>query len=464
MDQNAKKICQKLQSVTKKSDFLYASLYSTFEKIPLYSAYKFDPKCSGTSTQSWHIEPQLISSAENDYMMLEGATELKNKKHELKKTQALSSDYDQTGYDRGHLYPNSFQCGEDRKATFTLTNAAPMDACFNRIHWKLWEGYLQRFLKDNLNKDNGDNDNKKASAYIVTGTVPGQDKIPQSGNRDLRRVTVPSHIWTAVCYEHSEEHDKSFSFGYIGINQPEFNIKLMSVSEMKKQLKQQIFQDDCFSDRPASDEAKNQFLNRIKLPEHQRLQMSKIAQNNFLAVEDVISSDSRGPANKPTITDLTATLNYDSLSSYLPSTEGLKRKFKSACVVTAVKKRHTSDKQKREVSEDSIECRLVPEKSVDGKTAADGSPCNRFVNNGNKFTCFTQEGKDKSCCSTPCLYLDQLKGYHCYSGETQIQCSPQYSLITAKGNRCRDDHPCATYGEDYYWCFINDKSWEYCSP
>uniref|UniRef100_A0A672LBQ7 Uncharacterized protein n=1 Tax=Sinocyclocheilus grahami TaxID=75366 RepID=A0A672LBQ7_SINGR len=271
-------------------------------------------------------------------------------------------------------------------------------------------------------------------------------------------VTVPSHIWTAVCYEHSEEHDKSFSFGYIGINQPEFNIKLMSVSEMKKQLKQQIFQDDCFSDRPASDEAKNQFLNRIKLPEHQRLQMSKIAQNNFLAVEDVISSDSRGPANKPTITDLTATLNYDSLSSYLPSTEGLKRKFKSACVVTAVKKRHTSDKQKREVSEDSIECRLVPEKSVDGKTAADGSPCNRFVNNGNKFTCFTQEGKDKSCCSTPCLYLDQLKGYHCYSGETQIQCSPQYSLITAKGNRCRDDHPCATYGEDYYWCFINDKA------
>ncbi|RXN07719.1 endonuclease domain-containing 1 -like protein [Labeo rohita] len=154
MNQNAKKICQKLQY----DDFLYATLYSTFNKIPLYSAYKFDPKCS----------------AEPDYMILEGADELKNKKEKIKNTQAISSDYEQTGFDRGHLYPNSFQCGEDRK--------------------------------------------------------------------------------------------------------------------------------------------------------------------------------------------------------------------------------------------------------------------------------------------------DQLKGYRCYSGETQIQCSPQYSLITAEGNRCRDDHPCATYGKDYYWCFTDKESWQYCSP
>uniref|UniRef100_A0A8C1UTK5 Uncharacterized protein n=1 Tax=Cyprinus carpio TaxID=7962 RepID=A0A8C1UTK5_CYPCA len=469
MDQNAKKICQKLQY----DNFLYATLYSTFDKIPLYSAYKFAPKCKGTSTYPWHIEPQLISRDEPDHMMLEKDYTAKNK-DKLKKTQAIDSDYDQTGYDRGHLYPKSFQYGEDSKVTFTLTNVAPMDACFNRIHWNLWEGYLKTFLKDSLRikKDVYDS---KASAYIVTGTVPGKDKIPQSGDRDLRRVTVPSHIWTAVCYEHSEDHDKSFSFGYIGINQPEFNIKLMSVSEMNKQLNQlyktsnpsvKIFHDDCFSGKPASEEAINQFFNRIQLPEYQRLQMSKIAQNTFLAVQDVISSDSTGPSNTPTITDLTATLDYDSSSSYLPSTERLKRNFKSACVVTAVKKRRTSDKQKRQVSEgsESIECRLVPEKSVDGKTSADGSPCSGFGNNGYQCTCVTQESKSKSCCSTPCLYQEQLKGYRCYSGKTQIACSPQYSLITAKGNRCRDDHPCATYGKDYYWCFINDKSWEYCSP
>ncbi len=403
-------------------------------------------------------------------MMLEGDEKLKNKEDKIKKTQAINSDYDETGYDRGHLYPNSFQCGEDREVTFTLTNAVPMDACFNRIHWKVWEGYLQSFLKDNLKIDNkahsdsdsdSDDDNKKASAYIVTGIVPGKVKIPQSGNRDLRRVTVPSLIWTAVCYEH-KEHDKSFSFGYIGVNQPEFNIKLMSVSDMNTQLSVKIFHDDCFSNKPASEEAKNQFLNRIKLPEHQRLQMSQIDQNTFLAVEHLISSDSKDP----TITELTATLNYGSSSSHLTSIETLKKRFKSACVATGAKKRRTSDKQKRQVSEgsESIECQLVPEKSVDGKTSADGTPCSRFVDNGYQCTCSTQEGKSKSCCSTPCLYQDQLKGYRCYSGKTQIQCSPQYSLITAKGNRCRDDHPCATYGKDYYWCFIDSKSWEYCSP
>lgn len=414
-------------------------------------------------------------------MMLEGDEKLKNKEDKLKKTQAIDRDYDETGYDRGHLYPNSFQCGDDREVTFTLTNAVPMDACFNRIHWKVWEGYLLSFLKDSLkiNNDeahsdsksdsdsNSDSDNEKASAYIITGTVPGKDKIPKSGNRDLRRVTVPSLIWTAVCYEHKDP-DKSFSFGYIGVNQPEFNIQIMSVSKMNEELSKpskspvKIFHDDCFSNKPASEEAKNQFLNRIKLPEHHRLQMSKSAQNTFLAVQDLISSGSKDP----TITDLTATLNYGSSSSHLASTETMKKKVKSACVVTAAKKRRTSDKQKRDVSDgsESIECRLVPEKSVDGKTSADGSPCNRFVDNGYKCTCSTQEGKSISCCSTPCLYQDQLKGYRCYSGKTQIVCSPQYSLITAKGNRCRDDHPCATYGKDYYWCFIDSKSWEYCSP
>ncbi len=62
MDQNAKKICQKL----KYDNFLYATLYSTFERIPLYSAYKFDTECKGSSTHTekkfWHIEPQVTVS------------------------------------------------------------------------------------------------------------------------------------------------------------------------------------------------------------------------------------------------------------------------------------------------------------------------------------------------------------------------------------------------------------------
>ncbi|RXN21003.1 endonuclease domain-containing 1 -like protein [Labeo rohita] len=60
-------------------------------------------------------------------------------KNAYKENQAISDDYSETGYDRAHLNPNSFQCSEGRRSTFTLTNAAPMDACFNRNQWGKWE-------------------------------------------------------------------------------------------------------------------------------------------------------------------------------------------------------------------------------------------------------------------------------------------------------------------------------------
>lgn len=57
MDQNAKKICQKLEY----DHYYYATLYSVHRRIPLYSAYIFDPKCTSTAgrTETWHIEPQV---------------------------------------------------------------------------------------------------------------------------------------------------------------------------------------------------------------------------------------------------------------------------------------------------------------------------------------------------------------------------------------------------------------------
>lgn len=191
--------------------------------------------------------------------------------------QAIRADYAHTGYDRGHLNPNGLQCDDARQATFTVTNAAPMDACFNRIHWKIWEGYLLAFLKEAFQID------KAATAYIITGTVPDNKKIPQGDvcddSREFERVTVPSHIWTAVCYKHKENR-KSFSFGYLGENKAEFSINLMSVSEMNQQLSQlynkqsqtpvKIFDGNCFSDDTSSTNAKNKFLDLIKLPEYQK--------------------------------------------------------------------------------------------------------------------------------------------------------------------------------------------------
>ncbi len=60
MDQNAKKICQKLEN----RGFSYATLYSVRHKIPLYSAYTLDPYCSSDTgrTDDWHLEPQVTMS------------------------------------------------------------------------------------------------------------------------------------------------------------------------------------------------------------------------------------------------------------------------------------------------------------------------------------------------------------------------------------------------------------------
>lgn len=58
MDQNSRKICQQYEN----NGNLYASLYSTLHKIPVYSTYTFDPTCSnhdGEKSGFWFIEPQV---------------------------------------------------------------------------------------------------------------------------------------------------------------------------------------------------------------------------------------------------------------------------------------------------------------------------------------------------------------------------------------------------------------------
>lgn len=63
MDQNTKKICQKYGAEWgEHGGFHYASLYSKFHRIPVYSAYIFDPSCKnkgGRKSGDWFIEPMV---------------------------------------------------------------------------------------------------------------------------------------------------------------------------------------------------------------------------------------------------------------------------------------------------------------------------------------------------------------------------------------------------------------------
>ncbi|CAM4651070.1 unnamed protein product [Leuciscus chuanchicus] len=459
MDQNAERICQHTGS----SGPFYATRYSVPHRIPLYSAYRFDHYCrdDSGSSNTWHLEPQISQPQSlHEYMVREN----QNNQNTFKGNQAVSSDYRDTGYDRGHLNPNSFQCGEGRTATFTLTNAAPMDACFNRIHWKSWESTLRKLLSSKRASDFG-----LATAYIVTGTVPDSNlRIPQRGiSDDPERVTVPSHIWTAVCYKHNTDDSKSFSFGYMGKNRPtEPGISLMSVSDLNNRLSGpdgfsvtvRIFADDCFGDKNKLSMVQEEFKKLIYIPVNQGVQMPSDVQNTLGALKRTTSTDSILSNTNVKLRKVTAELGFDSMSAYSTGAEDLKIFAGSACLITLVK---SLVRSKRELSEgsDAVQCLLVPENQ---KTAVDGSPCTRSSYPG---LCLCVTGDEyKYCCSSPCLYRDERKGYWCYSGQELIECSPRYSLITAEGERCKDDHPCGTYGKDYYWCYKVSGSWDYCSP
>ncbi|XP_016305736.1 uncharacterized protein LOC107660826 [Sinocyclocheilus anshuiensis] len=465
MDQNAKKICQ----WTSKGIYYYATLYSVHHRIPLYSAYIFDPECSSDGGRSnvWHLEPQISVPDSGTFYM---ERENKRNQNDYKGNQAISSDYSDTGYDRGHLYPNSFQCGDGRTATFTLTNAAPMDPCFNRIQWGKREKDLRSFLRDTLN-----NDGYSATVYIVTGTVPNANlKIPQREiSEDPERVTVPSHIWTAVCYKHNSDDSESFSFGYIGENLPEGSISVMGVSALNYRLSElysdtshsvRIFVEDCFDDNSKSSKVQIEFKNKINLSGNQRLQSSDV-QNTFGAVKRLVSSDSISSAMNVKVSKLEAKLAFDNMDTYYIVAEKMKAFAESACLIKPQERTIVHDEfRKRDVPKvsDAVECLLVPEKQ---KTAADGSPCQSITDSSDSCQCYLGAGT-KPCCSSPCLYQHKLNSYMCHSGQTLIECSPRYSLVTVHGERCLDDHPCATYGYDYYWCWTGSlpHHWDYCSP
>ncbi|TFJ96826.1 endonuclease domain-containing 1 protein-like [Platysternon megacephalum] len=84
-----------------------------------------------------------------------------------------------------------------------------------------------------------------------------KDDKQRNINRDAERVVVPSHIWTAVCCEHSD-NNKKFSFAFLGMNRPDSILEPMKVTQLNKELTRlygnpsgrpiKIFNDDCNED------------------------------------------------------------------------------------------------------------------------------------------------------------------------------------------------------------------------
>ncbi|NXO46413.1 ENDD1 protein, partial [Locustella ochotensis] len=179
--QNPAWICQYYSN-----SYQFATLYDTRTRIPVYSAYIYRPG-SGTRPHTWwFVEPQLIGK--NILKNMERETVLIDENKftfdQIKLSQAVLDDYEKmTGLDRGSLNPSDHQDNTDSKtATFTLTNAVPMDSS---LYTGQWNSYQFTTMQE---KSKG-----CTNTYVITGAVPGNSYVVDG------RVNRPSHIWSAAC-------------------------------------------------------------------------------------------------------------------------------------------------------------------------------------------------------------------------------------------------------------------------
>ncbi|NXE93976.1 ENDD1 protein, partial [Menura novaehollandiae] len=181
-------ICQRYNN-----QYHFATLYDRNRRIPVYSAYRYQPG-SGTRSKSWFVEPQLIPQVTFKNMETEWTliNKYKIRSQQISQSQAISQDYKNLkDLDRGHLCPSGHRSGNNSKwATFTLTNIVPQNSALNKGTWQNYENQMM------AQKTQG-----CITTYVIVGAVPGNTFIAGG------RVNTPSHIWSAACCQTKTKMD-----------------------------------------------------------------------------------------------------------------------------------------------------------------------------------------------------------------------------------------------------------------
>ncbi|XP_029819810.1 endonuclease domain-containing 1 protein-like [Manacus vitellinus] len=231
MPQNPAWICQTLNSQR-----FFATLYDRQKRIPMYSAYKYEPG-RFHAIHTWTVEPQLIDdNLPQDMYTVQALERAYNiTRAQIMQSQAVSADYENSGWDRGHLNPNGHHNTlASRNATFTLTNIVPMDEKLNR---KAWKKYEQQTMRQKTKKCQND------KIFVIAGAVPGNSSIAGG------RVNVPSHIWSGAC---CKTRNNTVSAWAAIANNKHNRIWKISLGHLEKRLAQlygmqnvSLFHDDC---------------------------------------------------------------------------------------------------------------------------------------------------------------------------------------------------------------------------
>uniref|UniRef100_A0A8C8RYN3 Endonuclease domain-containing 1 protein-like n=1 Tax=Pelusios castaneus TaxID=367368 RepID=A0A8C8RYN3_9SAUR len=420
-------ICQKYTGT-----YHFATLYDKSNRIPLWSAYKLIKPDKGTQEprrpNDWFVEPQS---------------------------------------------------GDGRMATMTLTNAAPMEPCFNQIRWKKLEINLKNQLTEHCI-------NKKGTPYLVTGTVPsGSEKIPRKDEEtaqtqdqsEYNRVSVPSHVWTAVCCDHTDNNIK-FSITFLAENQAESNVKIIDVEQLNSELSQlyhnspsiKIFEDDCNSKSPTEEKiASNMKL--VLYHSFQVLLSDRYSQllpprkRNRLDLEThLVLGSTSFDQNKMQLTNIRFLMTFPSLADWSSYFQETYRKDNLVCVLAPSAGADPGGEAEASGTTDHVCVLQQPRSGLSATGRKCIGDCGYRSRTAYSWCQTISEKLWDYCCTDKCRVPHGSNQYECSRGDgTSIACSPQYSTVTISGKACRVDHPCGLYGESYFWCYtdyLND--WDYC--
>lgn len=246
------KICQRSEGAER-----FATLYSTRDRIPVYSAFRAPRPAPAGAEQRWLVEPQIDdpnSSLEEVTHEADATTTVNN----LGSKQALNTDYLDSDYQRGQLYPFSLS-SDSHVATFTLTNAAPMTPTFQ----ERWYMNLNSLMDRALTPQCGDGDD----LYIITGAVPSDIKVKD-------KVTIPKFVWLAAC---CAVPGGGWAMGFVKHTRDSDVIEDVMLKELEKLLPSnpQLFQNNCGETEQDTEKMKKilEMVNQVQ--DEERMAQSK---------------------------------------------------------------------------------------------------------------------------------------------------------------------------------------------
>ncbi|NXY91427.1 ENDD1 protein, partial [Alcedo cyanopectus] len=223
------KICQQYNKEPR-----FATLYSTKDKIPLYSAFKYT-KPAQHEEEAWLVEPQ-IDDPENDLNEMVPEADIVGTVANLGANQALTSDYVDSGYERGLLNPSLLNEEDFQMATYTLTNAVPLSPSLS----KSWHRDIRRVVEQVLVP----HCSKKDHLYLLAGAIPSSILVKG-------KVSVPETLWLAACCDGPQ----GWSLGLVKKVNDENSLAELTVGQLEKQLLAgvHLFKGNCGEDHQSQE-------------------------------------------------------------------------------------------------------------------------------------------------------------------------------------------------------------------